>query len=76
MDPIDIAARVLKGDRRSLARVITLIEEGGELAQAILRRLYAYTGRAEVVGVTGVPGSGKSTLVNAMARVYRSYGYT
>ncbi|NOZ30053.1 MAG: methylmalonyl Co-A mutase-associated GTPase MeaB [Chloroflexi bacterium] len=68
---MDIADRLLAGDRRALARTITLIENGDPEARSILQRLYAHTGHAHIVGVTGAPGSGKSTLVSAMARAYR-----
>lgn len=73
---MDVIARLLSGDRRALARTITLIENGKAEARAILRRLYPHTGRAHIIGVTGIPGSGKSTLVNAIARVYRSKDLT
>lgn len=68
--------RLLKGDRRALARAISQVENGGPEAQRIVRRLYGHTGRAHVVGVTGAPGSGKSTLVNAIAQEYRARGIT
>ncbi len=68
--------RLLQGDRRALARVITLIENGGPEAQEALQQVYPHTGRAHVIGVTGAPGVGKSTLVNAIARAYRARGLT
>ncbi len=64
------------GDRRALARLITIVENDGDRARAILRQLYPHTGRAHIVGITGAPGTGKSTLVNAMAREYRRRGMT
>jgi LAO/AO transport system kinase len=62
----------LAGRRRAIARTITLIENGsaangGAEAQAVLAQLHRHTGRAHIIGVTGPPGSGKSTLVNALA---------
>jgi LAO/AO transport system kinase len=62
-----LVQQVLAGRRRAIARTITLIENGGAKAQATLAALHPHTGRAHIVGVTGPPGSGKSTLVNALA---------
>jgi LAO/AO transport system kinase len=64
------------GDRHALARLISQVEDGGEEAHALLATLYPHTGRAHVVGVTGAPGSGKSTLVNQMARRLRAAAET
>ncbi len=72
MDPEPILA----GDRRALARWLTALEGERPDAQTLLARLYERTGRAHVVGVTGAPGSGKSTLVAALARVWRTRGDT
>ena len=66
----------LEGDRRALARLITRVENGGEEARRILSALYGRSGQAHIVGITGSPGTGKSTLVNAMARIYRERGMT
>lgn len=70
------AERVRQGDRRALARAITCIENGEPAARELLAALYPYGGRAHVIGVTGAPGTGKSTLVNALARAYRRRGLT
>ncbi len=53
-----------------------LVEDGGPDAPPVLAALYPYTGRAHVIGITGAPGTGKSTLVNALARSYRQQGRT
>jgi len=68
---MELVAKLLAGDRRALARVISLVEDDGPEVHAALAELYAHTGRAHVIGVTGAPGTGKSTLVNALARIYR-----
>ena len=62
---------LLAGDRRALSRIISIVEHGGSDARAVLARLYPHTGRAHVLGVTGPPGAGKSTLVNAVALALR-----
>ena len=54
---------VLKGKRRDLARLITLIEDEDPSADEALSKLYKHTGNAFIIGVTGPPGSGKSTIV-------------
>ncbi len=66
-----MVAGVLSGKRRAVAQAITRVENGGDEARAILSRLYCHTGNAHVIGVTGSPGTGKSTLVAALARHYR-----
>lgn len=69
-----LAARVLEGDRRALARLLTYIENDDEVGLASLDKLYSHTGRAHLIGITGPPGGGKSTLVNEMIRAYRARG--
>jgi LAO/AO transport system kinase len=76
MDAASMAQRVLDGDRRALARTITLVENGGDSAAEALSALHPHTGSAHRVGVTGPPGSGKSTLVNALALAARRRGLT
>jgi LAO/AO transport system kinase len=67
---------LLDGDRRALARALSQVENQSPGASALLAALYPLTGRAHVIGVTGAPGTGKSTLVNALARAYRASGET
>ncbi len=64
------------GDRRALARAISLVENGDPLARELVRETYPDTGRAEVVGMTGPPGVGKSSLVSALVRLVRAQGRT
>src|SRR3712207_3458878 len=59
------------GDRRALARLVSIVENGGDAGRQALAKLYQYTGNAHVVGITGPPGAGKSTLVNGLALEYR-----
>jgi LAO/AO transport system kinase len=62
---------VLSGDRRAIARLITRVENDGSEVRRALAELYPHTGQAHIVGVTGAPGTGKSTLVNELAKAYR-----
>jgi len=73
---VGLTERAREGDRRALARVISIVENGGAEARAALAKLYTHTGRARVLGVTGPPGAGKSTLVNAVALELRARGKT
>lgn len=68
--------RLLEGDRRSCARLISMVENGEAAARPILERIHARTGRAHIVGLTGSPGSGKSTLACGLARACRQRGRT
>lgn len=72
---MSLSARVLGGDRRALARLLTHVENDDELGRTALDRLYPHTGKAHLVGVTGPPGAGKSTLVNELIRSYRARGH-
>jgi LAO/AO transport system kinase len=66
-----LAEQILAGRRRAIARQISQIENNQPEALHVLTELYPYTGRAYLVGITGPPGSGKSTLVNGLAKAYR-----
>ena len=71
-----LAGAALAGDRRALARLLTAVEAGSPVGEVAIRILHGRAGRAHVVGVTGAPGAGKSTLVNAMLRELRARGRT
>jgi len=70
----DIAAKVLEGDSRSIARLITLAENGSSEAASAMKEIHHSTGNAFVIGITGVMGSGKSTLIYELTREYRKKG--
>ncbi|HZU20072.1 MAG TPA: methylmalonyl Co-A mutase-associated GTPase MeaB [Gaiellaceae bacterium] len=71
-----LVAGVRGGDRRALARAITLVEDGDPLAYRLVGDVYPDTGHAYAVGVTGPPGVGKSSLVSALVRLVRAQGQT
>ena len=71
-----LAAGVREGDRRALARAITLVENGDPLAYDLVREVYPETGSAYVVGITGPPGVGKSSLIAALVRQIRESNRT
>ena len=62
----ELVAGVREGDRRALARAISLVEDGDALAYPLVREVYPETGRARIIGVTGPPGVGKSSLIGAL----------
>ena len=67
----EVAGGVRAGDYRSLAKAISLVERADPSAEKLLAELYPSTGKARIVGITGSPGAGKSTLVAALAKFYR-----
>ena len=73
---MDLVAEALAGRRRALARLLSLVEDDGAEAREALARLYPRTGRAHVIGITGAPGSGKSTLVGQLAAELRRRDHT
>ncbi len=72
----DLVARLLDGDHRALARVITKIENRAPGYRGLVSELHRHTGNAEILGITGSPGAGKSTLVDKLAEAYREEGLT
>ncbi|HKI04066.1 MAG TPA: methylmalonyl Co-A mutase-associated GTPase MeaB [Thermoanaerobaculia bacterium] len=74
LDPL--VPRLLERQPRALGRAISYIEDGGEGQRELVRRVYGETGKARVVGITGPPGAGKSTLVDRLAKLCRKRGET
>jgi len=73
---MDQVQKILEGDVRSLARLMSLIENGAAEAIPALKALYPHTGKAYIVGITGPPGCGKSTLTDRLTEAYRARGQT
>lgn len=71
-----LAEQVLRRERAGIARALTVVERGGSAGRELLRELFPHTGHAHVVGVTGAPGVGKSTLVDGLAMEARARGRT
>lgn len=69
-----LSEATLAGDRKALARVLTHIENDSDVGQQALDKLFPHTGNAHIIGITGAPGGGKSTLVNEMIRAWRERG--
>jgi LAO/AO transport system kinase len=69
---LDLVAPVLEGNRLALSRLLTQVENDTPAGRAVLDALFPHTGKAHLVGVTGAPGTGKSSLVNQLARAYRN----
>jgi LAO/AO transport system kinase len=66
--------RILAGDARAVARAISKVEDGAADSSELMKALFPHTGRGLVVGITGSPGAGKSTLVDRLAALYRARG--
>jgi LAO/AO transport system kinase len=71
-DPAELFEAALDGDRAAIARLISLVEEGGEPAREVGRATYPRSGNAYTVGITGAPGAGKSTLTDGLISEVRS----
>ena len=71
---VQAAQRLLNGDRRALARLISILERGDSQAADIMKAIDAHTGKAYTVGITGPPGAGKSTIVDQLTQLLRQQG--
>ncbi len=67
-----LAERLLAGDKRALARAITLVENDDPTGWELVREVFPHTGKASIVGLTGAPGSGKSTLISVLTKLRRA----
>jgi len=74
MNQPDLIERLLAGDTRSIARAITKIESGASGAADLMKSVFPKTGNAMVIGITGSPGAGKSSLVDKLALLYKNKG--
>ena len=73
MDAAELVDRLLAGERRAVARLLTLVEDGSQARlREVVTRLHPHTGRAQILGITGAPGVGKSTLTSALVAEWRA----
>lgn len=70
-----LAERILRSEKNAIARGISLVENESRQASELLKLLYKNTGKAYLIGITGPPGAGKSTITNALSKVLRSKGF-
>lgn len=71
-----LVEKIIRGDKRSAARAISIIENNTAEKKQLLKLLYPFTGNAKIIGITGPPGAGKSTLVDGLINEIRSAGFT
>jgi len=69
---MNLAEEIIKGNHRAVAKAISLVENNNKESSEIIKQIFPYTGKSIVIGVTGAPGSGKSTLVNQLISAFRN----
>jgi LAO/AO transport system kinase len=74
MDYSDLIEKLLKGNSRAVARLITVVENDIEAAEKIINAIYSHTGSAYILGITGAPGSGKSTFISNLTKLFAKEG--
>jgi len=74
MDYSDLIEKLLNGNSRAVARLITLVENDIEAAENIINAIYSHTGKAYILGITGAPGSGKSTFISNLTKLFAKEG--
>ena len=70
-----VAQELIKGEPRAIAKAISLVENDGRLAKEMMKEIFAHSGQSVIVGITGAPGSGKSTLVDQMIHHLKKEGH-
>src|SRR5258706_6003927 len=75
MNSSDLIDKIFIGDPRSIARAITKVENGSDDAVELMKAVYPKTGRAQIIGITGSPGAGKSSLVDKLSLFYKEKGH-
>jgi LAO/AO transport system kinase len=71
---VSLSEKILTGDKRAIGRAISSVEDGRADAAELLKEIFPHTGSATIIGITGAPGAGKSTLVDRLAAHYREKG--
>ncbi|TFF95774.1 MAG: methylmalonyl Co-A mutase-associated GTPase MeaB, partial [Promethearchaeota archaeon] len=74
MDFSDLIRRLLASDTRAAARLITYVENDIKAAEEIVNKIYPNTGNAYILGITGAPGSGKSTFISTVTKIFVEQG--